>query len=237
MHNPSILVFSIRNPFQLLKCYFKKKPLYHASDWIDIWHEDPCSDGSDDSCGYSYYKLKKDDSAWCKKESKYDYNSIFGIYQKKVDSFELIYHVWNSIKWSRFKRRKITHKELLNIIDLSYNVYDNLRDVVNQINDTVFNRKFAELRARQRLGIRSEWDYLSTEDYDYTSEESKLIYKGEEAMASLYYLVYRNYMTFHRPWYKHPKFHFRHWRIRVVPLSLFKRWVFGRCCKCDKRFK
>lgn len=42
--------------------------------------------------------------------------------------------------------------------------------------------------------------------------------------------------AFERPWWKHPKWHFWHWRLTVVPLRNFKRWAFTRCARCGKRF-
>lgn len=49
--------------------------------------------------------------------------------------------------------------------------------------------------------------------------------------------VFRCYARIHRPWYRHPRWHFWHWRIQVHPLQNFKRWAFSRCCKCGGRFK
>ena len=39
-----------------------------------------------------------------------------------------------------------------------------------------------------------------------------------------------------RPWWKHPRFHFWHWRFQVHPLQDLKRWLFSRCASCGKRF-
>jgi hypothetical protein len=34
----------------------------------------------------------------------------------------------------------------------------------------------------------------------------------------------------------HPRYHFWHYQIQIVPLQQFKRWAFSRCCKCGGRF-
>lgn len=38
-------------------------------------------------------------------------------------------------------------------------------------------------------------------------------------------------------WRIHPRWHFWHWRVTVVPLQNLKRWLFTRCSKCGGRFK
>lgn len=39
-----------------------------------------------------------------------------------------------------------------------------------------------------------------------------------------------------RPWWKHPRWHFWHWRFQVHPWQAFRRWVFSRCAACGARF-
>lgn len=53
MHDPMTVAFEIKSPF-------RKKSSIRPSGWwrdtlITIWHVDPCSDGTDDSC---YYALR-----------------------------------------------------------------------------------------------------------------------------------------------------------------------------------
>lgn len=46
----------------------------------------------------------------------------------------------------------------------------------------------------------------------------------------------RTYLRLIRPWWRHPRWHFWHWKINVEPLLAFKRWAFTRCCVCGGRF-
>lgn len=39
-----------------------------------------------------------------------------------------------------------------------------------------------------------------------------------------------------RPWWRHPKWHFWHWRFQVHPWQTFRRWAFSRCEGCGKHF-
>ena len=40
-----------------------------------------------------------------------------------------------------------------------------------------------------------------------------------------------------RPWWKHPRWHFWHWKIQIHAVQNFKRWLFSRCAGCGKGFK
>lgn len=48
--------------------------------------------------------------------------------------------------------------------------------------------------------------------------------------------IYRSYLRFNRPWWRHPKWHFWHWRVQVQPWQAARRWLFTRCSHCGKRF-
>jgi hypothetical protein len=49
--------------------------------------------------------------------------------------------------------------------------------------------------------------------------------------------IWYNFISNQRPWWKHPRWHFWHWKIQIHPLQRFKRWAFTRCAGCGKRFK
>lgn len=59
--------------------------------------------------------------------------------------------------------------------------------------------------------------------------------KDEDGFISLFMSVYRAYSRHHRPWYKHPRWHFWHWRIQLHPWQNLKRRFWTKCCKCGKR--
>lgn len=39
-----------------------------------------------------------------------------------------------------------------------------------------------------------------------------------------------------RPWYRHPRWHVRHWKIQVHFTQKLKRYLFSRCAGCGQRF-
>lgn len=47
---------------------------------------------------------------------------------------------------------------------------------------------------------------------------------------------FRLFKGLHRPWWKHPRWHFWHWEIQIHVVAQFKRWAFSRCVSCGKGF-
>lgn len=138
MHDPSTLAFEVPSYAARTKGLFGWCPTL-----LDIWHDDPETDGTDDSCG------------------------------------------WFNPGLSKSERTLV-----VNLID---NEYDNLRSFFP--------------------------------DTD-----------GDEAKRRLAH-IFICYKRFSRPWWKHPRWHFWHWRINVVPVQSTKRWLFSRCCRCGGRFR
>jgi hypothetical protein len=58
-----------------------------------------------------------------------------------------------------------------------------------------------------------------------------------KGMGDLFCAVLRCYLTFHRKWWQHPRWHVHHWRIQVPAVQAFKRWAFTRCATCAGRFR
>ncbi len=57
MHDPLTVAFDINYPWKQKPSQFWPKG--YRSTFITIWHKDPCSDGSDDSCDWWGHKKKK----------------------------------------------------------------------------------------------------------------------------------------------------------------------------------
>jgi len=63
-------------------------------------------------------------------------------------------------------------------------------------------------------------------------------FEGTPDTDAVYYIcqIFRIHKARTRPWWQHPRWHFWHWKVRVVPVEGFKRWAFSRCAYCGKRF-
>jgi len=47
-------------------------------------------------------------------------------------------------------------------------------------------------------------------------------------MREIFRLIAINLLSLMRPWWKHPRFHFWHYRLTFYPWTFLKRWLFHR---------
>ncbi len=185
----------------------------YRDTFITIWHVDPERDGTDDSCGYSYVKLTRKqknilhNAAW--HESRHPH---FLAWREKefsgtVAECESLYRGLVLLV-CRVLRIKITFDQAAKYATEATHI----RDVPK------FGGAFCFLPG-----------YHTNSEKD--SEENR-----RQHFEGILAGVARNILTQRRPWYRHPKWHFWHWRFQCQPLILFKRWAFSRCSKCGGRF-
>ena len=60
---------------------------------------------------------------------------------------------------------------------------------------------------------------------------------GKEEFQELFRVVFRCYKRHSRPWWKHPRFHFWHWKFQIHPWQQFRRWLLTRCATCGGSFR
>jgi hypothetical protein len=145
MHDNSTKAFRIFGLRGMLQQWCKKQktikniPLDSKQDYkyqeiFSIWHIDPETDGSDDSCGFTYPKLSKQERDRLRSEAEYEYQYYFGrefktICLETASCYEIIYSIWRTIRW-RFFRKEVSPRELTEISNLSSSPVDNLRYLV-----------------------------------------------------------------------------------------------------------
>jgi hypothetical protein len=198
--------------------------------FITVWHEDPETDGTDDSCGWfprsrhgSRDVLKKIisrfefdwDRTWTSDSGhvyhsgyfKPDGSPVFSVAGITVDLFHTAAGVvyakgdgFNHRRAERFMRRHLPA-----ILRFAENPTDSLHDGITRKFETGCGEEYTAERRQDRI----------------------------ESMAST---IYGWILRADRPWYRHPKWHVHHWRLQVHPLQAFKRWAFSRCATCGKRF-
>lgn len=180
---------------------------------VTIWHVDPETDGSDDSCGwfapkptdrekrviddtikwersFPFYSSQSVPNTSVIEDVKYDY-----LKQGVGDCLGFVAAAWMHIAWQRDKRLKLTSDELWEVVSLAANPDDNLRAV------------------------------LVDPDVDSLERAERFLY-----------CVMRAYLRHHRPWWKHPRWHVNRWSFQVHPLQALKCWLFSRCAYCGERF-
>ncbi len=239
MHDPQILAFDVKYPWYRYRPWPKR--YRHSGDrkftwrrmtdeekqgrnsfweegyrdtFIQIWHVDPEKDGSDDSCGWSWPKLTKrqkerlKNSAWTEGHNPHFLRELGKSWTGTVADAESLYRGLVAFV-VRILRLKFTYDEICRYACEAIHVSVD----VGKIGDTYC--------------FLPGWHT----NFENDSKEHR-----EDHFYGILCSVARGLLDMKRPWWKHPKWHFWHWKIQCVPLMSFKRWAFSRCCKCGKGF-
>lgn len=190
-------------------------PEGYRNTFVTIWHVDPEHRGSDDSCGYSYVRLKPEQVKILKNASWAEgYRPHFLKYSAKeypgtAEECEC-YMRGLVLLVARVLRLKLSMDYVTRYAAEAVHVRDGC---------SAFGGAFCFLPG-----------YHTNNPKDRKEDR-------EDHFHGILCNIARNILTDMRPWYRHPKWHFWHWQIQVHPLGNFKRWAFSRCCKCGGGFK
>lgn len=96
--------------------------------FFSIWHIDPCTDGSDDSCGWSTAKLTADEKNKINVFVDNEFSCINDIYKRFDDNhrIEVLYTLYGGLKWHLYRER-LTVKDHMNIMSFAWNIFDDIR--------------------------------------------------------------------------------------------------------------
>lgn len=214
MHDPSTVAFDIKYP------WYRTTPFgdYH-DPFITIWHRDPETDGSDDSCGW-FPRARHGDKA---------------VLEKVVKRFE---SDWDRTWISDSRETYLcgffspTGQPVLSPIGITINLFflaaleffGNRDAAASFMNRHLFEIAFF---AENRMDSLHESITLKFGNED----------RRDERIRSMAGIIYGWILRESRPWYRHPKWHLWHWRIQVHPWQQFRRFLLTRCCKCGKGFR
>lgn len=188
-------------------------PEGYRETFLTIWHVDPELDGSDDSCGFSYVRLSK------------------------AQSERLRNACWSEASYPHFLR--CPAEEWTGSIQDAEALYRGLVLLVCRVLRIKITFGEAAKYACEAIHIRDCGKFGDTFCFlpGYHTNSSKDTPEGrEQHFHSILCGVARNILTDRRPWWKHPRWHFWHWKFQCQPLLNFKRWAFSRCSKCGGRF-
>lgn len=227
MHDPKTVAFEIYLGAK------KKRNGHYKSPIVTIWHNDPETDGTDDSCGWFIRarhlpaglldKVIKEfesewDRTWQDNDDSYRYNcgwfnpdgenvlSVRGIVLNMYLYAAKICLVPNGENPRKAwdKAWKFLNKHYAEIMYFAENNRDSMRDTIV--------RKFS-------IGTNTP----------YTPESRK------EMIRDCASIITTDVMRKLRPWWKHPRWHIHHWSIQFHPLQQLKRRYWDKCSVCGKR--
>lgn len=209
MHDPLTKAFEIKYPW-------KKWGKKGQSDWeknyretfISVWHKDPETDGSDDSCGWFVRSRHCDESIIEEIKKHYDFdwdddygglfdkdgNPRFSVSGVVLNLFSVAAFI--HFKYNRGSADKFMRKHLAKILHFAENHIDSLHPTITQ--------KYGKEPRGERI------DSLARTVYPWIVRET-------------------------RKWYQHPRWHIHHWQISFEPWGRFRRRFWDKCCICNKR--
>ena len=211
MYDPMTVAHEIRYPW-------KNKHGYRESI-ITIWHIDPekktLGTRRDDSCGWFSPAYTESEKKRIEKFAKDQYHQLFA--------------------------KKIAHEEEESYAYICYNqdcfgaIYWLWRAMKNMVNK----------KSTWQYGVpltNSEFNHimqLATNPVDNFQWHLRGIMeageKGFNNFEEFVFLIYRSFRSYYRPWYKHPRWHIHHWRIKFLPWQRFRRRWLDKCSICGKR--
>jgi hypothetical protein len=207
MHDPQTVAFEIKRPWP----HRMFNGWSYRPAWVVIWHVDPESDGSDDSCGFSRARIPK------KVLSELDFEA--------------------GLEAQRPWLLREDSKQPMHIADVECLLRGAILHTAHICRVRCSYERASRLASRLLHNpvdhLRSSLCFLP--GYHSNCAEDREDDRKDHAL-SLYRSLARILLTEARPWWRHPRWHFWHWKIQVVPLQDFKRWVFTRCYRCGKRF-
>lgn len=207
MHDPMTVAFTIPRPWPVKSGLIESH--WYWPDWVTIWHVDPETDGSDDSCGW-FMRVRHGDNlvrAQIAREFAFNWDASYGGWFNKDGSPRLsvtsivlnMFHVaaWVVFKHNRRAADSFMHRRLYDILFFAENNVDSLHSSVTM--------SFGPEERQDRI---------------------------DSFTGTIYSWILRQ----RRPWWRHPRWHLHHWKIQIHPVDAFKRWAFGRCSTCHRGF-
>lgn len=213
MHDPMTVAFEIKRPWR-----DKPEPRTNGI-WpkgyrptlVTIWHVDPETDGSDDSCGWFKRARHGDQEVRAKIRKAFasewdgEYigwfdattgQPVLSLQATTLGLFRRAAYIFCGNDWNKTKR--LLSRHLLDILMFAENRHDSLSDALTM-----------------RHGVVPKADRA-------------------ENMADI---IYGCLLRWTLPWYRHARWHVWHWKIQVHPVQALKRWLFSRCATCGKGFR
>lgn len=193
----------------------KKRNGHYRTPLVTIWHVDPETDGTDDSCGSFIRSRHINQELFHKVQSEFEFNFKHNYWFNEAgypvfSTIATVLNMYSAAAWQVFmwnnngnpsgKARKqykrFMQRHLFDIIHFAENPTDSLFTHITM-----------------KYGVEPK----------------------EERIRSFTSIVLADIMRKIRPWWKHPRWHVHHWSIQFHPWHRLKRRYWDKCCICGKR--
>lgn len=219
------LAWEIKSPFRDRPS--KWFPKGYRKTIVSIWHVDPETDHTDDSCGW-FMRARHGDKAVLERIVKafdFDWDRTF-----KSDSGKVYFTGYF------FPENDGSGMPNMGVTAIGLNLF--FLAALEFFKDKGNAQRRHAVRFMQRnlfeimLFLENPTDSLRSEIVRFCGTESN----RDERIRSMASCIYGWILRETRPWYRHPRWHIWHWKIQVRFIQSFKRWAFSRCCGCGGRF-
>lgn len=198
MHDPKTLAFDIYIGRKQKKNGSYRTPL------VSIWHNDPETDNTDDSCGWFIRPRHANQKMLDKIKTEFNFNFKHNYWFDKdgnqifstIGTLMLMYRcaLWKHFNHNSKKVDNFMHKYCIDIIHFAENPYDCGGN-----------------------GITGKW---------YKMSNASLL--SEDRFSGMAAMVYSDILRKERKWYQHPKWHIHHWSFQFPYFNELKRKWFGK---------
>lgn len=221
MHDPMTMAFRVKVPL-----FFKRENSFikgGQKEWqyyelATIWHVDPCTDHTDDSCGWFKRPRHGNQEHYAKIKREFDYD--FDKTSKSDDGKTTYYFGWFHP----------SGEPMYSAISISLGLFHRAATIHFNSHDKAW--RFME-KNMYRIVAFAE----NPHDSMLNTIQNKYREKREERVASLAQMIYGCILRWDQKWWRHPRWHIHHWQIQIHPVQKIWNWLTRRCCKCGKRFK
>jgi len=206
MHDPQSVAFEIYLGRK------KKKNGDYRNPLLTIWHCDPETDGTDDSCGRFIRSRHIDKTILEKVQKEFEFNFKHNYWfndggYPKFSTTGVVIEMYTKASWiifmhqnggepNRKRHTKFMKEHLYEIMRFAENPTDCIGDSVTM-----------------KFGV---------EDKEYRIKNFVSIIVAD---------IFRK----ERKWYQNPKWHIHHWKLQFHPIQNIKRRYWDKCCVCKKR--
>lgn len=204
MHDPKSVAFEIRLGKRVKKNGDYREP------FITIWHVDPETDGTDDSCGHFMRErhlpagilesIEKEFRnyyfEWFKENGEPKFSVSGVILQMYSRAAWIIFYLQNNKEVDRKKYKAFMRKHIADILLFAENDTDCVGDYITN-----------------RWGINSK----------------------ESRIENLSRIITCDIFNMQRKWHQQPKWHIKHWEIQFTFFRRLKRRYWDKCSVCGNR--
>lgn len=218
MHDPMTVAFAIKYPWRSRPSSLFPKG--YRNTFITIWHVDPERDAhdrgtrADDSCGWFHPPTTPWARNRIRKLGEQQYSTIFEKQARTAEGASYAYVCYEPTAYDA--------------------IYWAWRAIKNDCKKQALWQYGCQRHALTAAELEQIFMLYSCPVDNLRMSVAEV--KDKETCGVFFLTLYRCYLRFNRPWYRHPRWHFWHWSVRVEPISKVSRWLFSRCAFCKGRF-